>query len=207
MSSACIAAVASAEWNKGANMEQPLQITFRNMEPSPAVESNIREKVAKLEQFYDHIVSCRVVVEFDHKHHTKGNHFRVGVQLKVPDGDLVANRAPDQHHSHTDVFVAVRDAFDALKKQLDAYVAKRRGDVKVHEVPAHGRVVRIERQGGFGYITTPDGREIYFHRNSLVNAGFDSLEDGAEVRFAEEMGEEGPQASSVQLIGKHHVVG
>lgn len=188
-------------------MEQPLQITFRNMDPSPAVENNIREKVAKLEQFYDHIVSCRVVVEFDHRNHNKGNHFRVAVHLKVPEGELVANRAPDQHHSHTDVFVAVRDSFDAVKKQLDAYVAKRRGDVKLHEIPAHGRVARIERQAGFGYITTPDGREVYFHRNSLVNAPFDSLEDGAEVRFAEEMGEQGPQASSVQLVGKHHVVG
>lgn len=188
-------------------MEQTLQITFRDMEPSPAVEANIREKVAKLEQYYGRIVSCRVVVELDHKHHNKGNHFRVSINLKVPEGELVANRAPDQHHSHTDAFVAVRDAFDAMRKQLDGYAAKRRGDVKLHEVPAHGRVTRIERQGGFGFINTPDGREIYFHRNSVVNAAFDTLDEGAEVRFSEEMGEQGPQASSVQLVGKHHVAG
>jgi ribosomal subunit interface protein len=187
-------------------MDQALQITFRNMEPSPAVEATIREKVAKLEQFYSHIVSCRVVVELDHRHHHKGNHYRVAVHMKVPEGELVANRTPDQHHSHTDAFVAVRDAFDAIKKQLDGYASKRRGDVKLHEAPPVGRVLRLDRAAGFGFIGTSDGREIYFHRNSVVNVNFDSIDEGAEVRFAEEMGDEGPQASSVQLVGRQNEV-
>lgn len=82
----------------------------------------------------------------------------------------------------------------------------RRGKVKVHDVPAHGKIITLHPEADYGRIETPDGREIYFHRNSIVNTDFDRLEPGLEVRFSEESGDEGPQATSVQLIGKHHLV-
>ncbi len=186
-------------------MQLPLQITFRDMPPSEAMEAAIREKAAKLEQFFDHIMGCRVVVEAPHQHHRKGKLYRVRIDITVPGAELVVNRSPDDHHAHEDAYVAIRDAFDAARRQLDTRVARRRGDVKNHELPPHGRVLNLVPMEDYGMILTPDGREIYFHRNSVVNAEFDKLESGDEVRFAEELGEKGPQASSVQRVGKHHV--
>ena len=113
-------------------MTLPIQITFRNMETSATVESAIHEKAAKIDHLFAHITRCRVTVEQDHKHHQKGNLYRVAVDIKVPDDELVANRHPPQHHSHTDVMVAIRDAFDAVKKQLESYVDRHHGKVKRH---------------------------------------------------------------------------
>jgi cold shock CspA family protein len=79
------------------------------------------------------------------------------------------------------------------------------GEVKLHEVEAHGRVSKISAAEDHGFIATPDGGEIYFHRNSVIDNAFDRLSVGSEVRFAEELGEKGAQASTVHLIGKHHL--
>jgi ribosomal subunit interface protein len=188
------------------DMQLPLQITFRNMQPSEAVEAKIRERAEKLDKYHDHIMSCRVVVEPHHKHHHMGNLYQVSVDVKVPDGELVANREPDEHHSYVDVYVAIRDAFDSMRRQLEDYARRRRNDVKTHEAPPHGQIAELHPAEDYGKIETPDGRLIYFHRNSLVEADFDTLKIGDEVRFVEEKGELGPQASTVHLVGKHHIV-
>jgi ribosomal subunit interface protein len=188
-------------------MKLPLQITFRDMEPSDAVEANVREKSAKLDQFSDVIMSCRVMIEAHHQHHHKGNLFHVRIDITVPDDELVVSREPDAHHAHEDVYVAVRDAFDAAKRQLQDYTARRAQKVKQHEAEPHGRIARLLPEEDHGFIETADGREVYFHRNSVINADFDKLEIGAQVRFHEEPGEQGPRASTVKLEGKHHVVG
>lgn len=185
-------------------MKLPLQIGFRNMNPSEAVEAKVRERVDKLEQFYDHIMSCRVVVEERHKYHARGNLYHVRVDIKVPDGEIVASREPDAHHAYTDVYVAIRDAFDSATRQLQSYAQERRLDVKVHEAPPHGRVSALVPSEDFGRIETADGREVYFHRHSVIEGEFDDLHVGDEVRFAEEAGELGPQASTVRIVGKHH---
>ena len=99
-------------------MELPLQISFRGMEASPAVEAKIRERVDKLAQQDPGIVSCRVVVEEPHRHHHQGRLFHVRVDLTLPGAELVVNREPGEHHAHEDVFVAVRDAFDAMRRQV-----------------------------------------------------------------------------------------
>ena len=189
-------------------MQLPIQITFRDMEPSDAVESAIREKAAKLEQFCDKIMSCRVVVEAPHAHHHKGRLFQVRIDLTVPDGELLVNHEHHHRdHSHEDVYVSLRDAFNAMQRQLQDHVQQKRGRTKRHETPAHGRVLGLNPGADYGKIETPDERVIYFHRNSVLDNGFDKLAVGAEVRFVEEMGERGPQASSVTRVGKHHVVG
>ena len=188
-------------------MQTPLQITFRNTEPSPAVEADIRKKTDKLEQFYDRIMSCRVTVEMPHGHHHQGKLYEVRIELGVPDDVLVVSH--EHHHrdtAHEDVYVAIRDAFDAMRRQLEDHTRRRRGKVKQHELPAGGRVISLHPQEGYGKIGTSEGRVIYFHRNSVLKDAFDRLEVGSEVRFAEEAGEQGPQASSVILVGKHHVV-
>ncbi|MFO7552653.1 MAG: HPF/RaiA family ribosome-associated protein [Haliea sp.] len=186
-------------------MQQPLQITFRDIPRSDAVETDIREHAAKLDQFYDHIMSCRVMVEAPHGHHHQGKLYHVRVDLTLPGHELIASRAPAEHHAHEDVYVAIRDAFAAAKRQLQDFKRRQEGQVKEHETPAHGHITKLVPEEDYGRIRTSDGRDFYFHRNSLVRGDYDELKIGSEVRFVEEMGDSGPQASSVYLEGKHHV--
>jgi ribosomal subunit interface protein len=188
-------------------MQVPLEITFRHMDPSEAMENRVRESARKLDRFYEHIMSCRVVVEADHRHHHKGNLYHVRVDITVPDGELVASREPHRHHSHEDAYVAIRDAFSAAVRQLEDYSRKRQQHVKRHQVPPHGWVSELHPDGDYGRIATADGRDVYFHRNSVLGEGFDALEVGSEVRADIEEGDEGLQASTVRLIGKHHLAG
>lgn len=187
-------------------MQLPLQVTFRNLQRSLALEAEVRSHAEKLDRFYDRIMSCRVVIEERHKHHRRGNQFHVRVDVTVPGNELVASREPDEHHAYTDVHVAVRDAFDSMRRQLEDYARKHDQRLKVHAAPPHGRVIDLNPSEDRGRIETPDGRLIYFHRNSVVGADFDQLKIGSEVRFHEEAGELGPQASTVHVVGKHHVV-
>lgn len=188
-------------------MQNPLQITFRDMEPSEAMEADVREKAAKLDEFYDQIMSCRVVVEAHHHRHQKGNLYHVRIHITVPgEKEIVVSREPVEKHAHEDAYIAIRDAFDAARRQLQDHASKVRQDVKAHEAVPHGRISKLLPAEDYGRIESSDGRDIYFHRNSVVNFDFDKLEAGMEVRFAEEQGDAGPQASSVQLVGKHHIV-
>lgn len=187
-------------------MQTALQLVFDGMPQSEALKQNIRERVEKLEQFSKQIISCRVSVEAGHHHH-QGKLYHIRIDLQVPDKELVVSRDQHKNHAHEDVLVAIRDAFKAITRQLEDYERQFRGDVKKHAVPLHGKVVTLDLQEGFGFIETANERQIYFHRNSVLDADFEKLEIGKEVRFAEEQGEQGPQASTVHVIGKHHVVG
>jgi ribosomal subunit interface protein len=109
-------------------MQVPLQITIRGFEHSDELERHIRDKADKLDEFFDRIVSCRVVVEVPHKHHHQGKQFNVRIDIGVPGSEIVVN------HDHAeDVYVALRDGFDAAKRQLEDYARKIRGDVKTHQ--------------------------------------------------------------------------
>jgi ribosomal subunit interface protein len=116
-------------------MTIPLQISFRNMEPSPAVEARIRKKAEKLERFHDRIIGCTVVVEAPHRHHHKGKLYTVRVDISVPGKDVVVDRAKPENHAHEDVYVAIRDAFNAATRRLEDQMRKMRGDVKTHAGP------------------------------------------------------------------------
>ena len=129
--------------------------------------------------------------------------FYVGRSAEVT-AEIEANRSPAKKQAHQDIYVAIRDSFNAARRQLQDLARKRQGNVKTHEVPPHGHVVRLFADDGYGFIESADGRELYFHANSVVE-GFERLEVGSEVRFAEEMGEKGAQATTVHLIGKHHL--
>lgn len=183
-------------------MQLPLQISFRGMERSEAIETRIRERAAELDQYYDRITSCRVVVESPHRRHHQGKLYHVRIDLTVPGAELVVTREPAEHHAHEDVYVAIRDAFDAAQRRLADHRRRQRGDVKLHEGAPPARVTRLFPQEDYGFIVTSDGRDIYFHRNSVLNDAFDRLEVGSEVQFAEEEGDKGPQASTVRLVGK-----
>ncbi|HIK53904.1 MAG TPA: HPF/RaiA family ribosome-associated protein [Synechococcales cyanobacterium M55_K2018_004] len=187
-------------------MKLPPQITFRNLPASKAVEAKILDHVARLDEFYGRIMSCRVAIELPHRHH-QGNLYHIRIDLTVPGTELVVNRDPPQHQAHEDIYVAIRDAFDAAERELKRYAQRRRGEVKAHEIPSHGRIASLFPDEGYGFIEATDGHEVYFHPNSLLNADFSQLEVGQEVRFAEERGDQGPQASTVRVIGKHHLLG
>lgn len=116
-------------------MIHPLQITWRDIPQSDAVEEDIRSKAEKLEHFFDKIISCRVLVESSHRRHHKGNLYRIRIEIEVPDHQIVVTRDPDQNHAHEDIYVTVRDAFDAARRQLQDYVSQRRGKVKHHDRP------------------------------------------------------------------------
>lgn len=186
------------------------QVTFRNVDHSEAVEARILERIDKLEQYFHHITSCRVVVEKPERRRHKGDLFHVRVDIGVPGNELVVNRQPGNKHEHEDVYVAIRDAFDAAQRQLSSYARKLSGDVKTHDGPAHAVVTRLFEGQGYGFVTMPDGQDVYFHKNAVVNGGFGKLKIGSEVRVAIAEGEspQGPQASTVDPVGKqNHAVG
>ena len=116
-------------------MQLPLQITFRHMDPSPALEARIRERAEELDQFFDRITSCRVVVECENKRHQQGKLFEIRVDLTVPGREIVVGRDPGENHAHEDAHVAVRDAFDAARRQLEDHARHGRGAVKLPAVP------------------------------------------------------------------------
>jgi cold shock CspA family protein/ribosome-associated translation inhibitor RaiA len=206
-------------------MKIPLKITFRDMPPSKAIEDNIREKANKLDSLYNDIMGCRVTVEAPHRHHHKGKAYVVRIDMTVPGGELVVNREPQRlvaaraahaeelektlaenhepskHAAHEDVYVAIRDAFNAAGRKLQDYARRRRGKIKVHDSTPPARVTKIFPIEDYGFLQTPDGREIYFHKNSVLPPGFDRLEVGTEVYYAEEPGDKGPQASTVRVTG------
>lgn len=186
----------------------PIKITFRNMDPSPAVETCVREHAEKLEQFDPRLHWCDAVVESVGKHKHKGRQYKVTVHLGLPGKTLHVNRTGPKNLAHSDIYVAIRDSFNAATRQMEDFARIRRMDVKSHETPLHGTVTRHFADKGYGFIETSSGEEIYFHHNSVINDGFNKLGVGAEVRLDVAYGEseKGPQATTVRPIGKHHIV-
>jgi ribosomal subunit interface protein len=181
-------------------MRLPLQITFRGMEPSEALERRIRTLAQRLDRFSTDIMRCQVTVDAPHRHQHQGALYEVHIHLTLPQGELVASREHRERHAHEDVYVALRDAFRALRRRLEDYERERRQDVKRHEPAPSGWVSELYPAEDFGRIQTPDGRSVYFHRHSVLGADFDRLTTGTAVRFVEERGERGPQASTVKVV-------
>ena len=187
-------------------MQVPLQIAFEGVQHSDAIEARIREEAKKLEQFHERITSARVVVARPQHRHHKGDIYQIRIHLVVPGAaDIAVSREPAATGAHEDVYVTIRDAFSAARRQLQDLRRKRDGHVKEHETPPHGRVIELHPDEDYRIIEKSTGELIYFHRNSVANGGFDKLNLGEEVRFSEEQGEKGPQASFVRPVGKHHL--
>ncbi len=176
-------------------MKLELQITARNLDLPGAFREDIREKAEKLDKFYDKVMRCRVVVEVPHRHSHEGIMYDVHIYMTVPGAELVVKREP-----HEDLNVAIRNAFDAARRKLEDFARRLRSDVKLHEETAQARITKLFCDKGYGFLITPDNREIYFHEHSVLNYDFKHLKVGMEVRFVEEQGEKGPQASSVTVI-------
>jgi cold shock CspA family protein len=185
-------------------MQVPLNVTFRNVRKDGAIENLIRKQSTKLERICDYIVSCRLAVEKPQEHQKSGNSFRVRIDVTVPpEHELVVTREAGEGDLHEQLPTVIRDAFGAMRRRLRKLVEKQRGDIKSH--PAQevgGLVIRLFRDEGYGFIKSPNGQEIYFHKNSLPADDFDRLEIGTGVQWHEEQGDKGPQASTVRIIDK-----
>lgn len=181
-------------------MQRPVRITWKGIDPIAAAEQDIQERVENLERRFPNLQRCHVVVERPHHHHRQGALYQVHLDLTVPDHTLVADRHPDQHHAHEDLHVAIRDAFDALQRRLQDYARKVQRQTRQHEPRPSGRILWYSEDEGYGFIQDEAGREIYFHRNSVLDEHVERLKSGTPVRFEEEEGEEGPQASTVHVV-------
>ncbi len=182
-------------------METPPDISFRDVEPSDMHRDKIREEIEKLERYFDRITGCRVVVDRPHKHADHGDQYRVGIRLSVPTKQLVVNRDPSEREDRPSLDAAISDAFQAMRRQLEQYVDQmRRGRRKGGDAVRHGKIVRMMPDEGYGFIRTPDGRDVYFHENTLSSATLDDLHAQHPVWFTEEEGDKGPMAREVHLM-------
>jgi cold shock CspA family protein len=160
-------------------------------------------------------MSCRVVVEVPEHRRRYGGLHHVRIDLGVPGGELVVKNEPSLHGSiaiggktakrleagtpHKHLELAIRDAFRSARRQLEDYARRQRRYVKNHE-SRNAEVVQLYPKKGYGFLETADGRQIYFHRNSVLRGSFGRMKVGSTVAFAEEQGEHGPQASTVRVV-------
>lgn len=176
-------------------MDIPLNVTSRDVDLTPDLEELIRRRAAKLERFFNHVVGCRVVVEAPGAKRQSGGPYQLRVEVSVPGNDIVVNQKPAQ-----ELRAAIEAAFDATERRVEEFSQKVRGETKTHVPEPEGPVVRLFPDEGYGFIAAPDGRQIYFHQNAVLDPGFDALEVSTRVRFVEEQGDEGPQASTVEIL-------
>jgi cold shock CspA family protein len=185
-------------------METPVQIDFQGMKADRTIRSAIAAHIAALEDRFGRITAGRVVVRGPTHHHQGGSAYEIHIRLSLPNGrEVNIARTPTNDERYADPAYAINDAFKRARRRLQDHVRKLQGQVKVHEQEPSGTIVEIDAAEGFGFLRTADDREIYFHRNSVLNDAFTRLQIGSRVTFAEEMGEKGPQASTVRLAGKH----
>jgi len=175
------------------------------------VRKIIETRIQKLESVCKPILSCRVTIEAPANHHRKGDPFHVRIDTLLTDGRIVVKHSEAMYTGKRDsdttserkcLMLAVRGAFSAARRKLQDHARLRRADVKTHEPQLTATVSRLFPKEGYGYLETPDGREIYFHEHSVLGSPFKKLKTGATAQFVEEAGLKGPQASTVRIIGK-----
>lgn len=185
-------------------MQTPVEIELQDMDATAAIQEMIASQVNKLEQRYGRITACRIIVKGPGNRHQSGGLYEVNIRLALPDGrEVNIDRTPKLDERHSELVFAVNDAFKRARRQLQDKARRMEGKVKSHEGQPVGTVVRLDPVDEFGVLRSSDGDEIYFHRNSVVGAEFADLEIGSRVVFSHEIGEKGPQATTVRLLGKH----
>ena len=192
-------------------------MTFRGVRRSDAVEAEVITRLRKLETYYHRIMGCHVLLELLQRHHEAGNRYHVRIDLTVPGEEIVVSHEASLHATDQDIhlakatkqdeadperkhaLVAVHEAFDIARRQLQDYARRQRGTVKTAVKQAQGRISQLFPVDEYGYIEAEDGHEVYFQKSSVLKDAFDQLTVGATVSFVEEPGEKGPQASTVRL--------
>jgi len=187
-------------------MQRPLEIAFRDLDPSDFIRNLVEERVERLERFHPHIIGCRVVVEAPYRS-AEGHNPPIGisVEVDVPSRPrIVAKDTEAQRAMKGDHLAAINRAFEAIERQLEDLKDKQRGVVKRHENERQtGSVVRLFPDQEYGFIELGGGPELYFTRNAVIGGSFDQLKVGAMVQVTQAIAEGpmGPQASSVELLG------
>ncbi len=184
-------------------MQTDPQIDFQGMSPSEPFRGEIIQQIARLEERYGRLTACRVVVKAPGGRHHTGGLYEINIYLTLPDErEVSVDRTPHQDERFSRFDFALHDAFNRAARQLQDQVARMRGKVKQHGEPPSAVVRRLMREDGYGFLESEDGREIYFHRNSVADSSFEDLEPGMRVRFTEEEGDKGPQASRVTPLNE-----
>jgi ribosomal subunit interface protein len=173
-----------------------VQLTFRDIPHSDSVAAHVERRAQKLETFFDRMTRCLVVVEAPHRHSRHGKRYHVRIDMHVPGKELVVSRNLDD--STEDLHAAVDNAFADAERVLESYHHELARDAKPRSKSPFGVVTKLF--DGYGFLEH-EGREVYFHENSVLGGKFDKLAVGSKVRFAEEDGDKGPQASTVEVRG------
>jgi cold shock CspA family protein/ribosome-associated translation inhibitor RaiA len=179
----------------------PVQIAVHNTQLSPDAEGDIRQRVERLSRYYGRLMSCRVTVDVPQsRRRTDAVLYGVRIDVTVPGGEIVVN-----HQPRAELATALDGAFKAMRRRLQDYARRQRGAVKAHEPPALATVSEYYPLGGYGFLEALDGKRVYFDRHAVLDNAFDRLDIGTEVRFTEEEGERGPQATTVVLVAPPHL--
>jgi len=195
--------VGPASFSSCPAMQTQPQVSFDGIPVDDSLRDAALEHIDRLEDFCDRITGCHVVIAQPHRHHRLGRLYSVRVDVRVPGGEIVVNRDHHLDHAHEDAYVALRDAFAAARRRLEDHVRRMRGEEKPHDSRRRGRVSQLFPLAAHGFIVTPDGREIYFHRHAISDHDYQTIDVGSEVYFREEAGDAGPQATFVQLVRPH----
>lgn len=169
-----------------------LQITLRDIPASPVLDALIRKKYDKLTMYYKPITSCHVVVEHTQKHKHQGKIYHVRIDVIVPGKQLVVTQK-----NHENIYIALRESFNAVMRQLEEHARKRHGRVKTHNHIMHGYVARLIESDGYGFIEGIDGNEYYFSITNVSHPTFDQLMIGDEVKYTPEPTKDGRHAQHV----------
>ncbi len=185
-------------------MQKPLEVTFRNVERNDNLLGLIEDETNKLEKIHDNLIGGSLAVEKPHKHPRTGSPYRVRLEIEAPGNpQIVVVHKPGEGKMHEDLPAVIRNVFNSTRRRVKKLIDKQRGETKTHPQQQAGAVVsKLFPDEGCGFLRTIGDREIFFHRNSVLHNDFDRLEIGTGVRFTEEMGQKGLQASTVQIEDK-----
>lgn len=186
-------------------MEGPVEIVFKNVTKTPQLEELLNRRIAKLEKMCSYMISCRIAIEKPQQYQDTGNPYQVRIDIKVPHAhEIVAKQLAGQGDMHFPIQSVIGSVFDAAERQLNGLTDRQHREIKAHpQQQVMGVVNQLFTEEDYGFIKALDsGEDLYFHRNSLVNANFNNLKVGTGVRFVSEQGEKGLQASSVEIILK-----
>jgi cold shock CspA family protein len=177
-----------------------LEISFHRADPSPTLRAEIESYAAALQKRFPKIYSMRVAIEGTSAPANGSDLLLAHVQVRVPGHELTSSQEPQRaqrNHLIADIRSTLRAAFGAVERQLERCQEKRRGDVKPHETQVLGQIAELRPAQDYGYLLTNSGGLLYFHRSSLLDGSFDTLQRGEKVQYVESHGDTGPTASKV----------
>jgi cold shock CspA family protein len=201
------AALCDASSSKaGTFMETPVEIDLQGMVATAELKDAIARHLQQFEERFGRITAGRIALKTPSGRHHTGGLFEINIHLALPDGrEVNVGHTRQDDERYADLHFALNRTFKRARRQLQDRARRLEGQIKSHEGQPVGIVRQHDPLGEFGFIETSDGREIYFHRNSVLNGDFSRLTVNARVSYAEEEGDKGPQASTVRLLRRHHL--